>query len=99
MIWTERTSRLELLFLVHNFVDIVFDCIKHASNIHNMVYVLMKESEGGAESFGDGLKVGIYKEAVPMGVDQSEVSFVHAGEPFRKFIFVNFCVTSVFDTE
>ena len=63
-------------------MDIVFDCIEHASNVHNMVNVLMKESEGGAESFGDGLKVGIYKEAVPMGVDPSEVSFVHAGKCF-----------------
>ena len=49
----------------------------------------MKESEGGAKSFGEGLKVGIYKEAVPMGVDPSEVSFLHAGK-FVCFVFLFF---------
>ena len=47
----------------------------------------MKESEGGAKSFGEGLKVGIYKEVVPMGVDPSEVSFLHAGNFFSSFFF------------
>ncbi|XP_035281864.1 thiosulfate sulfurtransferase/rhodanese-like domain-containing protein 2 isoform X1 [Anguilla anguilla] len=37
-----------------------------------------KRSEGGADSFTD-LKVGLYKEIVPMGVDPDTVSFRQAG--------------------
>ncbi len=40
----------------------------------------LQESEGGSDSFGDGLKVGVHGEVVPMGVDPAEVSFSHAGQ-------------------
>ncbi|XP_063045161.1 thiosulfate sulfurtransferase/rhodanese-like domain-containing protein 2 [Engraulis encrasicolus] len=37
-----------------------------------------KRSEGGAECFPE-LRVGVYKEIVPMGVDPNTISYTHAG--------------------
>ena len=36
-------------------------------------------SDGSASAFPDGLKVGIYKEAVPMGINTDTVSYTEAG--------------------
>ena len=39
-------------------------------------------SEGGRESFPDGLTVAIHHEIVPMGKDPTQVSYRDAGEYF-----------------
>ena len=38
-----------------------------------------QESPGGAADFPDGLKVGIYQESVPMGMDPNKISYKEAG--------------------
>lgn len=37
-------------------------------------------SEGNAASFSDGLKVGVYSEIVPMGIDPAKCSPLNGGE-------------------
>lgn len=45
----------------------------------DMVKGHFKTSSGGAHHFPDGLRVGIYEEAVPMGIKPEEVSYRDAG--------------------
>lgn len=51
-------------------------------------FVGVQISEGGAECFRE-LKVGVYTEIVPMGVDPDVVSYQLAG----LFVFCTFTVT------
>lgn len=44
----------------------------------NEVCVCVQTSDGGAECFTD-LRVGVYKEIVPMGVDPDVISYQLAG--------------------
>ena len=41
--------------------------------------LLFQQSESEENSFHEGLKVGVYQEAVPMGVDPKEVSYKGTG--------------------
>ena len=36
-------------------------------------------SDGSAADFPDGLKVGVYRETVPMGMDTEKVTYKEAG--------------------
>lgn len=51
-----------------------------------MLLIYLQTSEGGAECFSD-LKVGVYKEIVPMGVDPDIISYGLAGREESSFIF------------
>lgn len=48
----------------------------------------VQTSEGGAECFTD-LRVGVYKEIVPMGVDPDLISYQAAGDCTTMFLFMS----------
>lgn len=51
-----------------------------------MYLIHLQTSEGGAECFPE-LKVGVYKEIVPMGVDPDIISYRLAGREESSLIF------------
>lgn len=55
-------------------------------NVEPSIIILHQTSDGSAECFPD-LKVGVYKEIVPMGVDPDIITYRSAGREELAFIF------------
>lgn len=65
----------------------LFPIVMQSSRKWLIIYFFnVQTSEGGAKCFGD-LKVGVYKEIVPMGVDPDIISYKLAGREKSSFIF------------